>query len=168
MRVRIASVAAALPCEPEAQRVPPDNYHLTLAFVGEVAPAGLAELQQIGGSQRAPGCTFTLDTYEYWREPRVLVAIARQIPPEMLQLWTQLRRALAQSQAGLRCEPKPPTLRAHVTLARKVAQAPVLQAMSPIEWTSREFSLVRSDTSGARAVYTVVDTWSLLDEASAR
>jgi len=62
--------------------------------------------------------------------------------------------------------PSRPTapLRPHVTLARKVTQAPVPQAMSPIDWRVRSFSLARSDTSGARSVYTVVDTWPLLDE----
>lgn len=49
-------------------------------------------------------------------------------------------------------------------LARKVAQAPVLQALSPISWNVRSFSLVSSDTSAAHSVYTVVDTWPLLYE----
>ena len=61
-----------------------------------------------------------------------------------------------------------PPLRVHVTLARKVVQAPVLQAMSPLHWNARSFSLVRSDTGGARSVYTVVDTWQLLDECPKR
>jgi nicotinamide-nucleotide amidase len=55
-------------------------------------------------------------------------------------------------------------LRAHVALARKVAQLPVLQAMSPFSWPARSFSLIGSDTSGVCSVYTVVDTWPLLDE----
>jgi 2'-5' RNA ligase len=55
-------------------------------------------------------------------------------------------------------------LRAHVTLARKVSQAPVLQAMSPIAWRATNFSLIRSDTGGAASAYTVVETWPLLDE----
>jgi RNA 2',3'-cyclic 3'-phosphodiesterase len=167
-RARIALAAAALPCESGAFRVPPENYHLTLAFVGEVATGELAVLQQIGRGVRFPRCTLTLDEYEFWREPRVVVAAARRIPPELFELISQLRLALAQTQAALRCELVPPRLRAHVTLARKVAQAPVLQAMSPFEWTSHEFSLVRSDTSGVRSVYTVVDTWPLLDETPAQ
>ena len=166
VRATIAHAAAALPADLRAHRVPPQNYHLTLAFVGEVAATQLALLQQIGRSQRFAGCTLKFDALEYWREPRVLVATAGQIPPELLELWTQLCRALTQNQS-LRLEPVSPR-RAHVTLARKVAQAPVLQAMSPFEWTSRDFSLVRSDTSGAHSVYTVVDTWPLLDETPAQ
>jgi 2'-5' RNA ligase len=166
LRVRIAHAAAALPTDTRAQRVPSENYHLTLAFVGEVAAAQLAVLQQIGCSQRFTGCTLKFDAMEYWREPRVVVATTRQIPAELHGLWADLQQALTQSQV-LRFAPAPP-LRAHVTLARKVAQAPVLQAMSPFEWTSRDFSLVRSDTSGAHSVYTVVDTWPLLDETPVR
>jgi 2'-5' RNA ligase len=45
-----------------------------------------------------------------------------------------------------------------------VAQAPVLQAMSPFEWHAREFCLMRSDTSTRQSAYTVVDTWPLLDK----
>jgi 2'-5' RNA ligase len=137
-----------------------------LAFVGEVAAEQLAVLQQIGRSQRFAGCTLKFDAVEYWREPRVVVATAQQIPAQLHGLWAQLQQALVQSRA-LRFEPAPP-LRAHVTLARKVAQATVLQAMSPFEWASRDFSLVCSDTSGAHSVYTVVDTWPLLDETPAR
>jgi 2'-5' RNA ligase len=166
VRARMARAAAALPADISARRVLPQSYHLTLAFIGEVAAAQLAVLQQIGRSQRFAGCTLNFDAVEHWREPKVVVATARQIPAELHGLWAQLQQALAQSQA-LRFEPAP-SLRPHVTLARKVAQATVLQAMSPFEWTSRDFSLVRSDTSGAHAVYTVVDTWPLLDETPAR
>jgi 2'-5' RNA ligase len=56
-------------------------------------------------------------------------------------------------------------LRAHVTLARKVTQAPVLQAMSPLYWNTRSFSLICSETGGTCSAYTVVDTWPLLDES---
>jgi 2'-5' RNA ligase len=66
--------------------------------------------------------------------------------------------------AALQDRPAEPPLRAHVTLARKVAQASVPQAMSAIQWHATAFSLVSSDTRGRHAVYTVVDTWPLLDE----
>ena len=76
----------------------------------------------------------------------------------------QLHRALSLSAVVPPGERPPLPLRAHVTLARKVAQAPVLQALSPIPWNVRSFSLVSSDTSAAHSVYTVVDTWPLLYE----
>ena len=163
IRARIARVGAALRLS-GARPVPRENYHLTLAFVGEVAMPQLAVMQQIGRGQRASGCTIKFDAYEYWPDPRVVVAAARETPPAMIELWMRLLRDLTLHQAALRLQRLPPRPRAHVTLARKVAQAPVLQAMSPLYWSARSFSLVRSDTSGAHSVYTVVDTWPLLDE----
>ena len=138
-----------------SRRVDPKSYHVTLAFIGEVPDAKLAVLQQIGQSVSVRGFTFTCDSIEFWRDSRVVVAAANAAPPGLLDLAAKLRDA-----TGLRRE----RLRAHVTLARKVTQAPVPQAMSPIDWRATNFSLVRSDTGGVESAYTVLDTWPLLDE----
>jgi 2'-5' RNA ligase len=168
-RTRIAEAAGVLSLGNAARPVSAENYHLTLAFVGDVSPARLAVLQQIGGSQRAVGCTIKFDAYDYWPEPQVVVAVARQIPTALIELSARLHGGLMLYQEALNLRrpqpPRPPPLRAHVTLARKVVQAPVLKAMSPFDWSARSFSLVSSDTSGARSVYTVVDTWPLLYES---
>jgi len=152
---RLASVAAQLSVHSPGRLVHPKNYHVTLAFIGEVADSRLAVLRQVGGSLRAPRCTIAFDSLEYWPESQVVFATAREFPPGLLRLGTQLHAA-----AGL----PPARLRAHVTLARKVAQAPVLQAMSAVFWPAACFGLVRSETGGAESAYTVVDTWPLLDE----
>jgi 2'-5' RNA ligase len=152
-------MARQLKLEGRSRWVDPKNYHVTLAFVGEVAAPKLAVLQQIGRSLQAPRFTFTCDSIEFWRESQVVVAAACAAPPELLFLWSKLNAAI-----GL----PPETLRAHVTLARKVTQAPVQQAMSPVVWQATNFSLIRSDTGGAESAYTVVDTWSLLDETQHR
>jgi 2'-5' RNA ligase len=144
--------------------VPRENYHTTLAFVGEVSMPQLAVLQQIGSAQRAATCTIRFDAYDYWRDPQVVVAVAKESPASLTQLWAQLQRDLAHLRPHLNLEYPQAPPRTHITLARKVAQAPVLPAMSPFDWNARSFSLVRSDTSGARSVYTVVDTWQLLYE----
>ena len=168
VRACIAEAAGALSLEGAVRRVPAENYHLTLAFVGDVSPARLAVLQQIGGGQRGIGCTITFDAHDYWPEPQVVVAVARQPPTALIELSARLHGELTLYQEALNLRrpqpPRPPPPRAHVTLARKVAQAPVLKAMSPFDWNARSFSLVSSDTSGAHSVYTVVDTWPLLYE----
>ena len=154
-RAHIANAALALRGAADARPVPQENYHVTLAFVGEATLPQLAVLQQIGRAQRAAGCTIRFDAYDYWPDHQVAVAIAREAPQALTLLWRQLHRDLGCPHSSLRT---------HITLARKVAQAPVLQAMSPFHWNARSFSLIRSDTSGARSAYTVVDTWQLLYE----
>jgi RNA 2',3'-cyclic 3'-phosphodiesterase len=168
LRVRIACAAAALHLPGHARRVPPKNFHLTLAFLGEVSVAKLAVLLEIGRDQRAARCTLNFETFDYWPEPKVVVALASETPPALIGLSTGLHQDsalhdVAHIRGRSRAPPGVP-LRAHVTLARKVTQAPVLQAMSPLTWSADSFSLVRSDTSGLHSVYTVVDTWPLLDE----
>jgi 2'-5' RNA ligase len=159
-RRRAAAAAALVEGGAGARLVPSENYHLTLAFVGDIAAPQLGLLRQIGRELRATGCTLAFDSYEYWPKPQVVVAAAREIPGALSDLWQRLHRDLHGH--GLALAPK--RLRPHVTLARKVTQAPVWPAMSPFEWSAREFSLVRSDTASAGAIYTVVDTWPLLDE----
>jgi RNA 2',3'-cyclic 3'-phosphodiesterase len=163
-RERLANAAAALRLMHGARVVPQQSYHLTLAFIGEVPSAQVAVLQQIGCSQRASACTIKFDAYEHWPEPQVVAAVAREPPRALVELWMRLRQELALHRTALGFNRLQPSLRAHVTLARKVVQAPVPQAMSPFDWSARSFSLVRSDTSAAHSVYTVVDTWPLLDE----
>jgi len=160
---RIADAAVGVALTGDARLVPRENYHATLAFVGEVAPSEIGVLQRIGAARRARDCIIEFNRLEYWRESRVVVASASDTPAALVDLWSGLMRDLLV--AGL-TEPPRTALRLHVTLARKVAQAPVLKAMSPFVWSARSFSLVRSDTRGAQSVYTVVDTWPLLYETA--
>jgi len=160
-RTRIAAAAQAIACGASARLVPAENYHLTIAFVGEVPEQQLPVLQQIGANLGAASCAIRFDAYEYWPKPEVVVAAAREIPAPLENCWRALHQNLANH--GIALDPK--RLRPHVTLARKVTQAPVPTPMSPFTWRASDFCLVRSSSDGTRAVYTVVDTWPLLDEA---
>jgi 2'-5' RNA ligase len=152
---QLNQIACQLNLEGRSRRVDPKNYHVTLDFVGEVPATQLAVLQQIGRSLRVPRFSFNCDSIEFWRGSQVVVAAVSAAPPGLLDLCRKLNDAL---------ELPPEPSRAHVTLARKVTQATVPQAMSPIVWRATNFSLIRSDTGGIESAYTVLDTWSLLDE----
>jgi RNA 2',3'-cyclic 3'-phosphodiesterase len=152
---QLAGVAAHIPMDDSGRLVSKKNYHLTMAFVGEADNARLEALKQIGQSLRADCGMVVLDSMEFWPQSQALVAAARTVPSGLLRFWRQLQDALALP--GTR-------FRAHVTLARKVTQAPVPQAMSPILWHPTSIALIRSDTGGMESAYTVVSTWPLLDE----
>ena len=91
----LAEAAQSLLLGLDARLVPRNNYHVTLAFIGEVAAAELATLQRIGAAQAAPELTFRFDAFEYWPKPEVVVAAARTIPDGLQALWQQLHRELA-------------------------------------------------------------------------
>ncbi len=154
----LGEAAKALILGPESRLVPRSNYHLTLAFVGEVTVSQLPIVREIGARQAASTWVLMFDAFEYWPKPEVVVAVARSIPGELLALWQQLHHELAIHQWAL----APKRLRPHVTLARKVSQPPVLQAMSRVSWAARELCLMRSELSGSQPAYTVVNTWPLL------
>jgi 2'-5' RNA ligase len=142
--------------------VPRENYHVTIAFVGDVPRTQMRGLEQIGCAQQPMRCALKFDAFEYWPKPQVAVAAAREISPELEHFWQALHRDLALLSLAL--EPK--RLRPHLTLARHVPHSPEPGAAPSLLWSPREFSLVHSDTSGSQSVYTVVDTWPLLDTAS--
>jgi 2'-5' RNA ligase len=160
-REQIAAASLHLSLEPGARRVPHEDLHMTLAFVGDLAASQLPSMLKVGAAQKERAFSVTFDEYDYWPKAGVIVAAARSIPAELNRLWQQLHREHAGRSRPLESE----RLRPHVTLARKVSQPPVLQAMSAFDWRVRDFCLMRSDTSGIQSAYTVVDTWQLLDSA---
>jgi RNA 2',3'-cyclic 3'-phosphodiesterase len=160
MRRQLAEVAAKLTLPSLSPLVPSANYHLTVAFLGEVERARVAHLLKIGAAQRVPCFTVSLDATEFWARPKIVVTATQNIPLGLHSLWAGLHEATRLhhfADSGER-----PPLRAHITLARKVAQAPVLQAMSPLKWSVSSFSLICSETGGTHSAYTVVGTWPLL------
>ena len=161
-RKRVAALASALQLPTGSRLVPPQDYHITFVFVGGIPAAQVSAVRDIGRLRRIEKFSVRLDAGEYWPTANAVVAAARSIPPALGQLWRELREELGQ--LGWPLDPQP--LRPHVTLARKVSQAPVLPAMSAFDWPVRAFCLVRSDTGGAQSAYTVVDTWQLLDNVA--
>jgi RNA 2',3'-cyclic 3'-phosphodiesterase len=160
---RITTAARELRLDPASPLVRPESLHMTLAFVGKVPALKVALLRKIGDAQRIPAFTIRFDEYEYWPKAKAVVAAARESPASLNLLWRQIHDALAKHNLA----PTHDRLRPHVTLARKVSQAPVLQAMSAFDLRAQAFSLMHSDTTGVRPLYTVVDTWPLLDDGVA-
>jgi 2'-5' RNA ligase len=164
-RRRVAAAAQALALDDGSRRVPCENYHMTLAFIGEVRGEMLAPLKTVGAAQRALEFTLRLDSYEYWPTPSAVVTGPSFCPAPL----EDLRRGLCAdlTRCGIGLDDRP--FRPHVTIARKVSQAPVLQAMSEIAWTAHAFQLARSRSTPGGAIYTVVDSWPLLyRDANAR
>lgn len=158
-RERLGSLAERLALLEPARRVAPQEYHVTVAFVGEVMASRVQALRRLGAVLGGGPCALHFDAYEYWPKPQVIVAVARQIPPALEAMWRELHTHLAAQ--GLALDPK--RLRPHVTLIRGVRAAPVLAQMPGCDWAGRALCLVRSARGQGPCAYTVVDEWSLLD-----
>ncbi len=152
--------AADLRFPGRARLLPPESYHVTLAFIGEVRESDVPVYREVGATLSVPQCVLELNNCEYWPASQAVVLAARENPHALAPVTAQLRASIAVHMPSLAAEK---TWRAHATLARKVAQAPVLTASSSVSWVSRSFALMRSATGG-HAVYTVVDCWPLLDK----
>jgi 2'-5' RNA ligase len=162
-RRNIGAAASALnlsPESPDARLVPAANYHLTLAFAGDVSNAQAAALRSAGAPLRCAAFEVRFDAYEHWPKSAVVVAAASEPPAALIEL----RRLLCVELDRIGVAADSHAFRPHVTLARKVVQAPVLKAMSGVSWSIDTFELVHSSRSAEGSVYTVVDSWPLLDK----
>ncbi|MGH8126765.1 MAG: RNA 2',3'-cyclic phosphodiesterase [Gammaproteobacteria bacterium] len=132
--------------------VPTANYHLTLAFLGlqprsqlDVIHDAISRLESITG-------TLHLQQIGYFRAARVLWAGPQRTPTMLSRQANRLRAALGAN--GVSFTPGP--FRAHVTLARRVAQVPSVE-FEPIHWAYTGVTLIESDR--ARPRYRVLAQW---------
>jgi 2'-5' RNA ligase len=142
----------------------PEKYHLTLLFLGKVSDNDANAVAKLGEAQRIGRISLRFDRWEYFGEANALVASTDDRPASLLQLRASLTAAL--KQRGIVFDDRP--LRPHITVARKLTQAPVLPELSEFTCTFRAFSLVSSVTAPSGSFYTVVATWPLLDTAVRR
>ncbi len=113
LRERLAGLAGGIP---GARWVPPDNYHITLRFIGEVAAHQAEEIDILLAGLRARGFSLSLTgvgTFEKAGRPVALwVGVERN--PQLDLLQSKIETAC--QRAGL--EPERRRFAPHVTLAR--------------------------------------------------
>jgi 2'-5' RNA ligase len=140
------------------REVPPENLHITLAFLGSVEPATRACLEQSLDKVSLPPFTLTLDQLGFWRRPRVVWLGAAAIPEPLTALVAEIKRAML----GCGLEPESRPFQAHLTLMRKAWRGP-LEEPPPFNWPVEGFALVASQTLPEGARYEVLRRWSLKD-----
>jgi 2'-5' RNA ligase len=134
----------------------PDQWHVTLEFLGPVRASRVGAAREAAARVRAAPCELLFDAVEYWRRPEVLCLAARVLPPPLGQLVGQLREALAER--GFQPESRP--YRAHLTLSRKVVHPVSPVQFEPLPWPVADFALVESITDRSGSVYTPLATRS--------
>ena len=122
-RARIAHEASLLRPSVPGRYVSPENYHLTLAFLGQREPESIAMLQQTLASVAMDHSPFDLQFIGFGvfgQGGNTIVYTACAVSTPLLELTVRLRNQL--TVAGESFDPKP--LVPHVTLIRKATISP--------------------------------------------
>lgn len=135
----------------------PDQWHLTLVFLGGVAAERVRQAEEAASAVRGSPFEIRFDLAEHWRRPEVLCLSAADTPVALAALVEDLRHELAAR--GFVTETR--EFRPHLTLARKVRRAPRRAEVEPLVWPAQEFVLVESVTDPAGSRYTVRRRWPL-------
>ena len=138
----------------------PDQWHVTLQFLGDVPDSRLPLVRAAGAEAAAAGAAsaLDLDRLEHWTRPEVLCLSASAVPTVLVATVERLR-------AGLRSrgfEPDGRAWKAHATLARDVRRAPPPpDTLAPVTFQARRIALVQSVTDRSGARYVELDGWDL-------
>ena len=132
-----------------------EKIHMTLAFLGEVAPARVAEAVSAGADAHGARFRLRLDEVGSFRRAGVGWAGCSRPPAELGALQSGLEAVLAAR--GFRLEER--AFAPHVTLARRIARAVPRAPTDPIAWRVDAMTLVRSETGTGR--YVVMESWPL-------
>lgn len=151
-RTRLAEAAAGLLAAVPGRALAPADWHVTLCFLGAVDESLLAPLQAQAALIEASAFALHLARVAYWREARVVAAMADAPAAAALRLAEELRtRARA---LGLSPDEKP--LRPHVTLMRVAARQALSASAVPralavdLNLQATEFQLLESRDAPAR------------------
>ncbi|MDU0352906.1 RNA 2',3'-cyclic phosphodiesterase [Paraglaciecola aquimarina] len=151
----------ALPCF--SSPVPAANFHVTLAFLGQVNTKQLDKLtSQIDATinSRAQPKAFpvNLDFMGYWAKPKACWLGSEHTHSSHQQLVSQLQRIAKSS--GLIISKQ--EYIAHLTLARKCAIEPPAPLIPPqFGWQAKAFHLFESVSSAHGVSYHIRQSWPL-------
>jgi len=151
----LAALSLKLAEAAQGKPVPADKIHLTLAFLGELAPERARHAQEAGAALVASVFEMALDDVGSFRSARVAWAGASRTPPKL----ASLQRDLAEELRLRMFSPEDRPFVPHVTLARRISKSVARAQMPPIAWKARELTLVRSETGTGR--YVVLERWPL-------
>ena len=156
VRARLAEIGAAVPLG-GGRPVPPQNLHVTLAFLGESDAARRACIEQALSGAGAPEFELRFGVLRHRRRSAMVWLEAQTVPPAL----DGLVRALDAALAGCGFAPETRPFRAHVTLARNARRIDLRSAQIDVAWRVRDFCLVTSNPAPTGSIYTVLRRWPL-------
>ncbi|WP_290647803.1 RNA 2',3'-cyclic phosphodiesterase [Aquisalimonas sp.] len=151
------SLADALPPDLEAGRaIPVANFHVTLAFLGDLADAQEAQAREVAAGVSAPAFVMRFSDLAFWPKPRLRVLLPETVPASAQELRARLAWGLRAH--GIPFDAR--VWRPHVTVARR-ALSGEHSLLRPVCVSFREYVLMRSQASAQGSVYEPVARWPL-------
>ena len=141
--------------EGNGRRVPPENIHLTLAFLGSVSVSFRECAEQAASAVRAEPFTLMLERIGCWPRSGIFWAAPRHTPEPLVKLVEQMNIELS----GCGYVPENRPYAAHLTLARRVRRSIKNPVIEVLPWEVRGFCLVQSHTHAAGARYEILRSW---------
>lgn len=157
VREQLSAMRDAIKPGTQARPIQSANLHITLAFLGDMTQRQTQQAQCVAAIVNAQSFDLILDHYGHFARPRVLFAAATVIPAAALDLHHQLKHALIDHQLPVEQRPWAP----HVSLYRKVRQAPQLIQPAVVSWPVRHFALIESVFDPAGVQYRELQRWPL-------
>ena len=143
--------------EGDGRRVPPENIHLTLAFLGAVNASFRQCAEQGAAAIRTGSFTLTLEQIGCWPTSGIVWVGPRHTPEPLSRLVQELNAGLV----ACGYVPEERSYAAHLTVARKWRQCNKNLPIDALIWEVRRFCLVQSHTHAEGARYEIVASWGL-------
>jgi 2'-5' RNA ligase len=134
--------------------IPAHNFHITLAFLGSVPEARVADARECVAMTIVAPFTLILDTLNWWRKQQLLCLEPSSGAEALVELVGRLQLSLRDK--GFAVELRP--FRPHVTLARDVRRDHAVSSIRQLNWPVQRIELVESQISPTGSVYTILPT----------
>jgi 2'-5' RNA ligase len=133
--------------------IPPENYHITLAFLGNVPRDTIPELIFVARGIRFPAFEMQLDRTGYWPRSQIAWLKPSATPSPLEKLVAELWVALS----TLGITPDEHSFAPHVSLVRRVPGGLGRLLDQKVVWPVRDFALVQSDAQPSGSVYSLLE-----------
>ena len=157
LQQQLAQTALALLPGPDVRRVPSENLHSTLVFLGNVDPAQRLCLEDVASLVRAQRFILTLNRFGYFRRPQVAWLGCTTIPAPLRTLVMELNRGV--TACGFPPDTRP--YEPHLSIARHLRHDPGRLAVMPIAWDVERFALMESVSDENGVHYQPLRFWRL-------
>lgn len=148
-RIALSSLSDDVQQHAEHRRVSrPDDLHLTLAFIGDLADDVAFDLSDAIAKLHFKPFALQLDTLGFFQEAGVVWIGARKTPEPLADLADRARKLLDQMSVAYDRRPLVP----HLTLLRGVKSF-ATQKVAPIPWRITSTALYRSDPAARASRY---------------